>query len=219
MSILLWVLKSCKRELYIVLITLAVLMSIPAAAVVVFADAGIQLISDALVSVNPATRLVEIFDSNGNKVAELELSTNWPARGYVSDEFGTWEAWRKALGLGPHTGTDIANQYGDYGDPITPFMVGKVLYNHDVDDNSCGKHVKLQHEHNITSLYCHLDSTAGITPGTNVKPGDIIGYMGNTGSSTGVHLHFMIQVYGINVNPRTFMVGEPEGSVNRVSGF
>lgn len=219
MSILLWVLKSSKKELQIVLITLAVLIMLPATAVVVFADAGINLISDALAFVNPVTHLVEIFDTNGNKIAELELSTNWPAQGSVSDEFGTHDQWRKDLGLGPHTGIDIANQYGVVGDPITPFMVGKISHNHDVDDNSCGKYVKLEHQHNITSLYCHLDSTSQIPPGTEVKPGDVIGLMGDTGSSTGAHLHFIIRVYGMNVNPRTFMVGEPEGTTSNVPTF
>lgn len=205
---LLWLLKSAKTELKIVLATLSILIILPAFAVVVFADAGLNLISSALAYVNPITRLVEIFDPDGNKVTELELSTTWPAVGYVTDTYGTHEQWRKDRGLGAHTGVDIANSLDT---PITPFTSGTVLYSKDVDDSACGKHVKLDHGNNIVSLYCHMNSTAGLTTGVEVVPGDIIGYMGTTGTSTGVHLHFTVRVYGFNVDPYTFMTGEPLG--------
>ena len=176
---------------------------------VVVAQSGVQLVGDALAVVNPVSKLVELFDPNGNKAAEIELSVNWPATGYISDEFGTHENWRKDWGLGPHSGIDVANKVGT---PITPFMAGTVVWTDNIDDSTCGKGVKLQHDHNITSIYCHLDSAIEYTPGTEVEPGKVIGYMGNTGASTGSHLHFGIRVYGILVNPRIFMVGEPLGA-------
>lgn len=213
MTLLLWLLKSSKNEIKIILITLVVLIMLPIFAVVTFADAGVSLISNALAYVNPVTKLVEIFDPNGQKVAELELSVTWPAVGAVTDEFGTHEQWRKDWGLGPHTGIDIANQLDT---PITPFASGTVLYSLDSDNSACGKHVKLDHGNNITSLYCHMNSTAGLITGTEVVPGDIIGYMGTTGASTGVHLHFTTRIYGVSVNPRTFMEGEPPGEVSRI---
>ncbi len=207
MPILLWVVKSSKSELKIVLATLGVLIILPAFSMVVFAASGVSLIGDALAAINPVTKLVELFDPNGNKVAEIELSVHWPARGYITDEFGTHEQWRRDLGLGPHSGIDIGNVEGE---PITPFMSGNVAWVDTVDDSACGKGVKLTHDHNITSVYCHLDSAVELPVGTEVHPGDVIGYMGNTGTSTGSHLHFGIRVYGILVNPRTFMVGDPE---------
>lgn len=210
MNVLFWLFKSSKTEIKIVLATLATLIIIPVFTVVVFAASGLSLIGDALAAINPITHLVEIFDPNGNRIAELELSTTWPSTGYVSDEFGANQQWRSDRGLGPHSGIDIANEWGLIGEPVTPFMVGTILYNDDTDDSPCGKNVKVQHEFNITSQYCHLDSTTNITYGIKVRPGDIIGYMGSSGSSTGSHVHMSIYVYGINVNPRTFMVGEPE---------
>ena len=210
MSAIVIVLKMMRRvstEVKIVFVTIAILLLLPTFAVVVFAASGASLIGDAVAYLNPVTRLVELFDPNGNKIGEVELTTNWPVRGYVTDEFGTHGDWRQKLGLGLHSGIDIANSVGE---PVTPFLEGTIVYNDDTDDSSCGKSVKIQHEYNITSTYCHLDSTAQIPLASVVEPGDVIGYLGNTGTSTGPHLHLTITVYGILVNPRTFLEGNPE---------
>lgn len=196
-------------ELKIVFATLAILVSLPAIAVVTYASAGISLISEALAAVNPITHLVEIFDPDGNKVYELELSTVWPVHGVVTDEFGSHTAFRKERGYGPHTGIDIANPNGLVGDPVTTFAAGKVILADTVDDSNCGLSVAIDHGHNIVSRYCHLLAVS-TAEGVDVVPGDIIGLEGSTGASTGPHLHFMIEVYGVPINPRTFMVGEPE---------
>lgn len=209
MIFLAWLFNKKHYELKIVLATLAILIMLPVMSVVVFASSGISLVSAVLAELNPITHIVEIFDPNGNKVSEVQLSTVWPTRGYISDEFGTYGEYRMEHHLGPHTGIDIANEYGLIGEPITPFLEGKVIkVDYDGGDN-CGIYVKVQHEFNLTSLYCHM-SVALAVEQQQVKPGDIIGLMGSTGASTGPHLHFQINVYDIPVNPRTFMVGEPE---------
>jgi murein DD-endopeptidase MepM/ murein hydrolase activator NlpD len=204
-----WLFSAKHYEIKIVLATLAILIMLPAFAVVVFAGSGIKLVSDTLAVVNPITHLVEIFSPDGEKVDEIKLSTVWPTRGYVSDEFGTHSEFRHHLKLGPHTGIDIANEYGLIGEPVTPFYEGKVIRVDNVDDSSCGRNVLIEHSYNIRSIYCHLAVASAIEQ-TMVKPGDIIGLMGSTGTSTGPHLHFAIYVYDIPVNPRTFMVGKPE---------
>lgn len=211
MTFLVWLYRKTKTELKIVLLTIAILIILPAVAVVVVAASGVSLVGQALAAVNPITHLVEIFDADGNKVHELELSTVWPTTGYVSDEFGTRDQTRVRLGLGAHTGIDIANERKETGTPVTPFMVGKVLRVDDIDNSSCGINILIDHGNGITSLYCHLLATA-TSPQADVKPGDIIAYMGSTGTSTGPHLHFQTMVFGIPVNPRTFMVGEPKGT-------
>ena len=198
--------SSFKREIAVVMIVLSTLILLPAFASVVIATSGFTLASEVLAAVNPITRLVEVFDAEGEKVAELELSTVWPASGRVTDEFGVRARWRELLGLGGHTGIDISNAFDT---PITPFMVGTVVNVDNIDDTACGKSIKLDHGNSIMSQYCHLNSAVDYEYGTEVAPGDIIGYMGSTGTSTGSHLHFMIYVSGIPVNPRTFMVGEP----------
>jgi murein DD-endopeptidase MepM/ murein hydrolase activator NlpD len=52
----------------------------------------------------------------------------------------------------------------------------------------------------ITSSYHHLQSQA-VSPGQSVSQGDVVGYVGTTGSSTGCHLHFEIQEDGNSVDP------------------
>lgn len=212
MGLFFWFVKSSKTELKIVLASLAILILLPAFAVVAIASSGIQIVGDALAAVNPVTKLVEIFNPSGDKIAEIEVSSTWPTRGYVSDEFGSWDIFRKNLGLGPHSGTDIANERGLIGEPVTTFMTGNIVYIDNDPAGDCGKSVKISHDFNITSLYCHLDSAVELTPGAPVVPGDLIGYMGSTGTSTGAHLHLSIYVYGVLVNPRTFLTGEPKGT-------
>lgn len=195
-----------KRELIIIFVVLGSLIILPAFAVVAAATSGIAVVSDALAAINPVTHLVEIFDGDGNKIEELELSTTWPVSGTVTDEFGTSETWRRLLDLGHHTGIDISNLMYT---PITPFTTGTVVAVDNVDDSACGKSITIRHTDRIKSQYCHLDSAVELTEDALVKPGDVIGYLGSTGTSTGPHLHFMIYVSGIPVNPRTFMAGEP----------
>lgn len=211
MNIVLWLIRNSKTEIKVILASLALLIALPAIGVVVIATSGLQVAADALVALNPITRLVDVFDTNGNKIGEVEVTTNWPATGYVTDEFGTHESFREALGLGPHTGIDVANTIGS---PVTPIMAGTVVYTDAIDDNACGIHIKLRHEHNITSLYCHLSEVVTIAPGTQIAPGDQIGAMGNSGVSTGSHVHLSTYVYGIAVNPRIFLSGEPEAPFN-----
>lgn len=206
-----WLFKRGNTEIKIVLLTLAVLLALPTATVVVMAASGSSLLSNALARINPITHLVEIFDADGEKVHELELSTTWPTTGYISDEFGTKSTFRRLLGLGAHSGIDIANERGQTGTPVTTFMNGRVTRVDDVDDSDCGIAVVIDHGMGISSQYCHLLSTS-VSKDIDVVPGDVIGLMGSTGTSTGPHLHFMILVYDIPVNPRMFMVGEPMGT-------
>lgn len=195
---------SCKTEVKVVLISLGVLLILPIFAVIVIAGSGLAVVSSALAALNPVTHLVEIRDPKGAVIAELELTTNWPVRGYVSEEFGVPHLpWQKT-----HTGIDVANSEGKIGDPVTPFMAGKVIKADQTEETGWGKHVIIDHGNSITSLYGHLSSVS-VVEQQEVKPGDIIGLEGSTGHSTGAHVHFEIRVYGIPVDPRVFMVGEP----------
>lgn len=214
MIFLAWLFNKKHYELKIVFATLGVLFIVPIIAVIVVVASPIAAIGSALASVNPISHLVEIFDPNGNKVNEVELSTVWPTRGYISDEFGTYSQLRKELHLGPHTGIDIANEGGFIGEPVTTFLEGTVVKVNPFDIGTCGIYVKVQHAYNLTSMYCHL-SVALAAERQDVKPGDIIGLMGSTGTSTGAHTHFQVMVYDIPVNPRIFMVGIPERSTVR----
>jgi murein DD-endopeptidase MepM/ murein hydrolase activator NlpD len=83
-------------------------------------------------------------------------------------------------------------------------MPGKVIYAGEIFWGY-GKHIIIDHGNNITSVYAHLDKIF-VVPGQEIKTTDqVIGNEGSTGWSTGPHLHFEVRVFGIPVNPRTFL--------------
>ncbi len=71
-------------------------------------------------------------------------------------------------------------------------------------NGSYGKYIKIKHNSEYSTAYAHMNGFAkGIRPGVRVKQGQVIGYVGNTGRSTGPHLHYEVIRNGKRVNPRT----------------
>lgn len=93
-------------------------------------------------------------------------------------------------GGGPHTGIDIV---AGYGTPIRAAADGVVKYSGDLGRYSYGRWLMIEHENGLSTLYAHLSSKA-VKVGQRVETGDIIGYEGSTGYSTGSHLHFGVYV-------------------------
>lgn len=195
--------SSFKTEIRVIFITLAVLLLLPVLAVVVIAESGLSAVSSALAAFNPVTHQVEVRDPDGNVIVELEATTTWPVRGYVSLEFGEPSPIQEH-----HTGIDIASPIGAIGDPVTAIMAGKVTKVDLEGASGYGYYVVIDHGYNITSLYGHL-SEVSVVEGQDVVPGDIIGLEGETGFATGPHVHLEIRIYSIPVDPRIFLVGEP----------
>lgn len=169
---------------------------LPAIAVISMTNSGIEEVSDALVQYDSKTNKVKLFNPDGTLYKEITVSVTWPVRGKVTSELGATFLPYYLF----HSGIDIASKKGD---PITPFMPGKVIYEGEIFWGF-GKHVIIDHGDNITSIYGHLDKI-NVKKDQEVKPGDVIGLEGSTGWSTGNHLHFQINVFGIPVNPRVFL--------------
>ena len=94
---------------------------------------------------------------------------------------------------------------------IRAAAAGVVVEAHDLENtgDSRGNWVKIEHSNGITTQYFHLkDGSVTVRKGKRVSEGDIIGYMGSTGRSTGAHLHFQIEVNGVPVDPIPYIVGE-----------
>lgn len=192
-----------RNELIVVGSVFIMILLLPILAVFTIANAGVEAVSSALVSVNVTSKTVEIRNPAGALVSTLPISSIWPVGGKVSFDFGaTGSVWQAR-----HTGIDIADPQGKIGRPITVFVEGTVskVVN---TDNEYGRYVFVEHGNHIVSQYWHLASASTVV-GAKVEPGDVIGYEGNTGRSTGPHLHFEIQVYGIPTNPRLFLQGNP----------
>lgn len=89
---------------------------------------------------------------------------------------------------GFHNGIDLD---GDTGDPVRATRDGTVAGVANLGKYSYGRWIAVTHNNGLTTLYGHL-SAQSVAVGQKVKAGDVIGYMGSTGYSTGSHLHFSV---------------------------
>lgn len=122
-----------------------------------------------------------------------------PAKGWVTSNYGS----RVSPFTGVpqhHTGLDIANRIGT---PVSASADGIVVEAR--KDASLGNYVVLSHGFGMKTTYGHL-SEIKVRAGQKVKRGAQIGLMGNTGRSTGPHLHYAVSVNGLNVNPEKYIV-------------
>lgn len=98
-----------------------------------------------------------------------------------------------------HKGLDIATEYGRAVQAPADGVVAEVTY-----DNDVGRMILIDHGHGLSTSYAHL-SQAAVRPGAPVRKGDRIGYVGNTGRSTGSHLHYSVMLNGVAINPRKYL--------------
>jgi murein DD-endopeptidase MepM/ murein hydrolase activator NlpD len=141
----------------------------------------------------------------------LSLPSRWPVRGAVNSEFG---ARASPFSDGPdagkhaganvefHAGMDIATRNGT---PVRAPAAGTVLVAG--QQGGYGLCVVLDHGEDIRTRYGHL-SEISVAPGERVARGHVLGRSGNSGRSTGPHLHYELLVRGRPVNPRAYLWNE-----------
>jgi murein DD-endopeptidase MepM/ murein hydrolase activator NlpD len=155
-------------------------------------------------------RLGEAFKEQTDSLRALEklmsragrmlaaLPTRWPVRGSVNSEFGNrpspWTTEREF-----HSGLDIRAARNT---PIQAPAAGTVVHAGPAQDY--GVAIVLDHGQSIRTLYGHLQKV-NVHNGQRVERGAVIGYTGNTGRSSGPHLHYEIMVKGQAVNPRAYL--------------
>lgn len=126
------------------------------------------------------------------------LPSRWPVRGAVNSEFGNrLSPWTTAREF--HGGIDIRAALGT---PVHAPAAGTVTFTGTQTD--FGVTVVLDHGQDIRTLYGHLSKPA-VKIGQQVERGMLLGYTGNTGRSSGPHLHYEILVKGQSVNPRAYL--------------
>lgn len=101
-----------------------------------------------------------------------------------------------------HNGVDLAAARGTEVFATADGLVGKALY-----FGSYGNYVQIEHGAAMQTRYAHLSSYT-VRNGDTVKKGDLIGYVGSTGRSTGPHLHYEVRVEGVAVNPMPYMYAD-----------
>ncbi|MBU2586815.1 MAG: M23 family metallopeptidase [Alphaproteobacteria bacterium] len=99
-----------------------------------------------------------------------------------------------------HTGIDLAAPTGTPIYATADGVIGRADWY-----SSYGLYISINHGASMETRYAHLSRLA-VAAGDNIKKGDLIGYVGSTGRSTGPHLHYEVRVDGLAVNPIPYMV-------------
>jgi len=126
-----------------------------------------------------------------------ETIFTWPMQGIITATFH--DPTYPFRHLWEHSGLDIAT---DAGTPIVAAAPGYVAWAR--TGNSYGNYVMIIHANGYATLYAHMSSMA-VSSDEYVSRGDVIGYEGSTGFSTGPHLHFEIRENGIPVDPQLYL--------------
>ncbi len=122
-----------------------------------------------------------------------------PSQGFISSRFG----YRTSPFTGSrqlHKGLDVA---APIGTKIISPADGKVVFAQ--RDGAYGLSVKIDHGNGIITRYAHM-SKFNVKRGDRIKRGDLIGLVGNTGRSTGAHLHYEVIVNGVHTDPMAYIV-------------
>jgi murein DD-endopeptidase MepM/ murein hydrolase activator NlpD len=131
-------------------------------------------------------------------IAATTAPTLWPVIGPITGAFG--ERIDPFNGEGAfHAGVDISCHYGQQ--VIAP-ADGVVTFAGPY--NGYGRLIELDHGNSISTRYGHLSGIA-VTDGETVHKGQIIGYVGLTGRSTGPHLHYEVRIHETPVNPHKYL--------------
>jgi len=124
--------------------------------------------------------------------------TLWPVEGPVTGSFG--ERIDPFNGEGAfHTGVDISAAYGQ---PIVAPADGVVTFAG--ESGGYGRLIILDHGQGISTRYGHLAGFA-VAMGQSIHRGDVIGYVGQSGRSTGPHLHYEVRIQDVPVNPHKYL--------------
>lgn len=140
--------------------------------------------------------LIEYFEDKRSLYASTPAV--WPIRGWVTSPFGNRISPLNGK-IQFHEGIDIAAQIGTPVVAPADGMVIKVGF-----EAGYGNVVELSHGYGLKTVYGH-NSRINVKLGQHVKRGDVIAYSGNTGSSTGPHVHYEVRVNGLPVNPVRYL--------------
>jgi murein DD-endopeptidase MepM/ murein hydrolase activator NlpD len=122
----------------------------------------------------------------------------WPVIGQITGRFG--ERMDPFSGEGAfHTGVDISSAYGE---PVRATADGEVIET--AERGGYGRLVIVDHGFGLTTWYGHL-SSYNVPPGIQVKRGQVIGFVGVSGRSTGPHVHYEVRINDAPVNPMRYL--------------
>lgn len=124
----------------------------------------------------------------------------WPVRGYLASTFGRRrDPFTDHLKM--HKGVDISAPVGTPVMATADGVVDRVWY----DSNGYGLVVEIRHRNGVKTIYAH-NSKVIVKVGQKVRRGDIIALVGNSGRSTGPHVHYEVHIQGKAVDPLQYMI-------------
>jgi len=149
-----------------------------------------------------AEKIEEVWGALSQRKRRLDHTPSIsPARGDFSRGFGMHKSPFTGE-IQPHKGVDIANHRGTPVNATADGLVSSTGY-----ERGMGKFVTIDHGFGFVTRYGHLDESL-VTRGERVGRGDVIGVMGNTGHSTGPHVHYEVIRNTRHLNPLDFILDE-----------
>lgn len=171
-------------------------------------EAVAQLYVEQDLGIKSSVKMASNFTSRGSekvstannitsKKLNLRVSLIQPVTGgyKITSKYGH----RSSVRSGPHTGLDIAISSGT---PIKAAAAGKVVFSG--EKGSYGNLIVISHGNGVQTYYGHCSKLLA-SVGQTVEQGEVIAKVGNTGNSTGPHLHLEIRVNGQTVNPQYYL--------------
>ena len=150
---------------------------------------------------SPLTRVAGVPSATTYRPTSVSIPSRMPVNG-ASLTSGYGMRWHPVTGgHRAHKGVDLAQPVGSPVYATADGMVSKADW-----FSSYGLFISLEHGGNIQTRYGHL-SRLNVAAGQAVRKGDLIGYVGSTGRSTGPHLHYEVRIAGLAVNPTAYMQG------------
>ena len=138
--------------------------------------------------------------SIGGGGLSVDAPSLWPVLGPIRSSFGQREDPLSSNGEGEfHTGIDIS---APMGTPIRATADGTVKSA--AMENGYGREVVIDHGHNVETCYAHMSGFT-VMAGQTVVRGQVIGYVGMSGRTTGAHLHYEVRIHNTPVNPHKYL--------------
>lgn len=168
-------------------------------------ELAVRKMQDFLDKLDESTRLEEVRQQDilrslrGNRSILASMPTIWPVTGFISSSFG---GRMSPFGRGHqfHKGLDISNRMGT---PIVAPAEGTVILS--APDGAYGNSVEINHGGGIVTKFAHMQR-AIVKQGEWVRRGQVLGYIGMTGRTTGPHLHYEVRLNGVPVNPMRYIL-------------
>lgn len=151
-----------------------------------------RVLVESRVAREPQNRVIE--RGTGTWPTRATGMFRWPINtGRITDRFGNFQSWRNQR----HNGVDIGAAQGT---PIYAAAEGTVVRSG--WSGGYGYMVEIRHSNGLSTIYAHASRIApAAAQGRQVSKGQVIAYVGNTGNSTGPHLHFEVRLNGTPVDP------------------